>query len=92
MDPIYASFKFYDNFISRFSPEGQFFISLLILLLLAGSIIGLLKHGHWIFLILILLFIPGAWPATMHIGEIIWMVLKFLFVRIETNMFWLHKS
>jgi len=86
MDPIYLAFKFYDNIITRFPPEGQFLISLVILLLIAGAIIGLLKHGHWIFLILLIIFIPGGWPATKHIGLIIWMIIKFLLVRININV------
>jgi len=90
MDPIHIAFKFYDNFISRFTLEGQFFISLLILLLIIGSVIGLLKHGHWIYVLLLIIFIPGAWPATKHIGLITWVIIKFLFVRVQTSLFWLQ--
>jgi len=86
MQILFWAFTFYDNLIGKLPIEAQFLVSLAILILLIFSVIGLAKHGHWIFLVLFVVFFPGGWPALKHIGQIIWLICKFLWVRIITNL------
>lgn len=79
-------FYFYDGMIGAFPAKAQILVSLILILLIISSIIGLLRHGHWIFALIFIILFPGAWPASLIIADAIWLLLKFLFVRIQINI------
>ncbi|MCX6808527.1 MAG: hypothetical protein NTW50_02575 [Candidatus Berkelbacteria bacterium] len=86
MNILTTIFTFYDHLISSFPVELQFCLSLAVLLLFVGAIIGSMKHGHWLFFLFLIILIPGAWPAAKNIVGILWQIVQFLWVRISINI------
>jgi len=86
MNLLVEIFNFYDRILSGLPTNAQFFIALLLILLICWSFYAIFAHGHWIFIVIFIILFPGAWPALKSIGTITWAVLKFLFVRIRINI------
>jgi hypothetical protein len=68
--------------MSGLPREAQFFISLLVLVFLVGSVIGMMRHGHWIFFVAFVIFFPGGWPALKNLWHLLWLLLKYLIVTL----------
>lgn len=79
-------FSFYDHLIGSFPEKAQIIVSMVLIILIISAIIGMVKHGHWIFIVIFIILFPGGWPASLRIMNAIWLLLKFLFIRIQINM------
>lgn len=86
MEFLNKLFNLYDRLIYSFPEKTQFFISLLLLTLIAWSLFAIFKHGHWAFVLLFTILLPGGWPALKNMIKILMLVVKFLLIRIQVNI------
>lgn len=86
MNFLVQIFSFYDKLLSGLPTNVQFFVALLLLLVVCWSFYSIFAHGHWIFIVIFIILFPSAWPALKAIGNISWAVIKFLLVRIQINL------
>lgn len=83
MNILVQIFSFYDKLLSGLPTNIQFFVAIILLVLICWSFYSIFSHGHWIFIVIFVILVPSAWPAVKAIASIVWQVIKFLLVRIQ---------
>jgi len=86
MNILVQIFSFYDKLLSGLPVSTQFFVAIILLILLCWSFYSIFSHGHWIFIVIFIILFPSAWPAVKAIANILWQMVKFLLVRIQINL------
>ncbi|MDO8444179.1 MAG: hypothetical protein Q7S80_01590 [bacterium] len=86
MNILVQIFSFYDKLLLGLPTNIQFFVAIILLVLICWSFYSIFTHGHWIFIAIFVILFPGTWPAIKTIGTITWQVILFLLVRIQINL------